>query len=176
MLNRRHWLQLWPALTGVSLIPSLTSASVPDSKTTWLDLQRQDERFLLDINTLSGWQQAAWLLRDATASATGVPDAKLLYLFAWAQRQLVKAGEPTVMIVSSGLRTASSNAATEGAAERSLHLPNQQGVFQAVDLKADPERLKLYYDLFDQVSGLGLGRYSTHIYVDTRGYDARWFG
>lgn len=175
-MNRRQWLKGSMVLSLGLSHSAFASTSSLGFERQWLDLQRKGERFLVDIRSEAGWQQAAWLLRDESAQTIGVPDARLLTLLAWGQAQLNRLGEPPVMVISSALRTPRTNAAIEGAAERSLHLPNQDGVFQAVDLTGSPERLGLYYHLFDQVQGLGLGRYSTHLHVDTRGYDARWRG
>ncbi|MDX1668567.1 MAG: D-Ala-D-Ala carboxypeptidase family metallohydrolase [Limnobacter sp.] len=182
-LSRRQWLAASTSVAGLSLLPagqlmanSLTNPLPNPHSPRWLDLQRSGERYLLNIADLQGWQKAAWLLRDESAQTSAVPDARLMAVLSWAQAQLDYAGQPRVMVVSSGLRTHKTNAAIEGAAEKSMHLPDDQGVFKAVDLLGSPARLDAYYELFNSIEGLGIGRYSTHLHVDTRGRNARWVG
>ncbi|MDX1670153.1 MAG: hypothetical protein R3194_12095, partial [Limnobacter sp.] len=98
--KRRQWLAAASSLVSLSLWPAgqlLANPSAP----RWLDLQRNGERYLLNIADSQGWQKAAWLLRDESAQSTAVPDTHLLAVLSWAQAQLEYAGQPRVMVVSS---------------------------------------------------------------------------
>ncbi len=172
-MNRRNMVKYSLAMgisSGIGL-PRVKAFAASDS---FLDLQRGDQRFRLNIFSEQGLSIAAWLLRDKREGAWGIPDPRLLQVLLWAQRELGLIGESRTMVVSSGLRTHKTNSGIEGAAQRSYHLPDQNGLFRAVDLVGAPNRLKQYAEIFETIPGLGLGSYSGHLHIDTRGYDARW--
>lgn len=170
---RRDFIKHLLAVSACFPVGSVT-AKVGGQSDSFLDLQRADERFRLNIFSEPGLQVAAWLLRDQREGVWGIPDPRLLHVLLWVQRELGWRGESRTMVISSGLRTHRTNLETEGAALRSYHLPDQNGLFRAIDLVGSQARLKQYAEIFDTVPGLGIGIYPGHIHIDTRGRDARW--
>jgi uncharacterized protein YcbK (DUF882 family) len=78
-----------------------------------------------------------------------------------------------VTVVLSGYRTRQHNAAV-GGAPVSFHLyrPGRQGV--AADVRCARGRPADWYELLDELSVGGLGRYADHVHVDNRRGHARW--
>ncbi|MBI1834661.1 MAG: DUF882 domain-containing protein [Burkholderiales bacterium] len=106
-----------------------------NSAPTVLWLQRGSDQVKFDYNTEQGYRIAAYLLRDIQAGKMAKPDWRMLQTLSWMQTWLALHGHHVVFEVLSGLRTPATNSRTENAAQNSMHLPDQQGIFRAVDFK-----------------------------------------
>ncbi|AMR78576.1 hypothetical protein A2G96_12950 [Cupriavidus nantongensis] len=95
-------------------------------------LRRGKDHARIDFATPEGYRAAAYLLRDVQAGFTGSPHPALLRLLAWEQAWLSAYGYTIPFVIHSGCRVASTNS-REGGVQNSRHLPNQMGVFRAVD-------------------------------------------
>ena len=105
------------------------SAQVP--AVLWLKRGQYEAR--LDYATEQGYRYVCWFLRDVQANVIGIPDWRLLQLLSWMQAWLAGYGHHVSFNIHSGLRTPITNNRTENAAQRSMHLPDRNGVFRAVD-------------------------------------------
>lgn len=140
-----------------------------------LDLQRAGQRVRLDVMTAEGYKAAAWMLRDIQANnQVGWPSPNLLVYAAHLQRALAQYHAYTVFHVTSGLRTRETNRRTEGAAQHSLHLPDANNQFHAMDLKPVGATLDQLARLAGSTSFGGVGRYESHLHLDVRTNPARW--
>jgi uncharacterized protein YcbK (DUF882 family) len=174
MLSRRDFVKGLAA--GVAVVTSASAMSqqigfVPYS----LDMQRNGERFLLDLRTREGLRAAAWLLRDIRAgNVVGLPNMDTLRLAAWAQAALAAQGTHSVFDIHSGLRTHATNLNTEGHHQNSRHLPNREMGFSAIDLNPIGINKEYFGNLIAQPKFGGVGWYSTHIHFDVRERPAYW--
>jgi uncharacterized protein YcbK (DUF882 family) len=140
-----------------------------------LDMQRRNERYRLDIRTDEGRNTAAWLLRDVRAGdIVGFPDIDLLRLAAWCQACMALNGNAIVLDIHSGLRTPGTNGETEGAAQKSKHLPDGFGVFYAMDVDPRGMDKESFGKMLADLKAGGVGWYPTHIHFDHRSLPAYW--
>lgn len=135
------------------------------SEPSFLWLARNGERARFNFSTPEGYRQAAWFLRDVRAGVVGRPNPNLLRLIAWTQGYLAVYGFDVPYDVHSGLRTPRTNQSTEGASRGSMHLPDTNGMFHAMDYSAKgltPNYLSglLAYPRFG-----GVGRYDNRNFV-----------
>lgn len=161
-------------LLGASALCALPSVALA-GQTAVLDLQRADQRFRLDVSTKQGYQTAAWLLRDIKANnQMAWPSMNLLLWASYLQQALAVMHRYTVFEITSGLRTPATNQSTEGAAQQSRHLPDQNNRFYAMDIKPLGASLDQLVSLADQTTQGGIGRYESHLHLDVRQHAARW--
>lgn len=133
VLGRRDFLRLVAgAATAVAVPPVF--AQTQQAWPLWLRRGKDEHRF--DAAQQDGYKAAMWLLRDVRAGAYGLPHPRLLYLASWAQSWLAAHSIHAVFDVTSGLRLPATNAAIEGAAQASLHLPTPDWYFFAFDFRA----------------------------------------
>lgn len=104
---------------------------------TILWLSRGSEELQFDYSTEIGYRSASYLLRDVQARKQGYPDWRLLQTLSWMQTWLAMYGHHVRFDALSGLRTRETNNRTENAARNSYHLPDERGVFRAIDFRAN---------------------------------------
>jgi len=99
-------------------------------------LVRSGQGGWINLDTEDGYKWFCWLLRDIRAGGKiGLPPKMLGYILSWMQTFFRTHGVSAPIVVTSGLRVKASNKQTEGAARNSLHVPDGNGVFRAVDIK-----------------------------------------
>ena len=103
-------------------------ASVP----TVLWLRRGKDEARVDYATPEGYRFVAHLLRDVQGRFVGTPHPRLLQLLSWEQAWLAAYGYVLPYNIHSGCRIQSTNA-KEGGVRNSQHVPDEGGVFRAVD-------------------------------------------
>ncbi|MFN9194735.1 MAG: D-Ala-D-Ala carboxypeptidase family metallohydrolase [Pseudomonadota bacterium] len=169
MMLRRQALQALGLCTAqlAAWLASPATARTPPARPSVLDLQRGVDRFRIDLQSDQGYQVAAWLLRDLRMQRVGRPDPRMLHLLAWGQAAMALHGHTTVLVVTSGLRTEGTHRITEGAARASLHLPDSQGMFRAVDLDPVGVHRNAWGMLMARLGYGGVGFYRTHVHVDS---------
>ncbi|GLC94842.1 hypothetical protein Tamer19_42500 [Cupriavidus sp. TA19] len=127
-------------------------------------LRRGKDQARIDFATPEGYRAAAYLLRDVQAGFTGSPHPALLRLLAWEQAWLSAYGYTIPFVVHSGCRVAATNS-REGGVQNSRHLPNQMGVFRAVDFSTR-EILAEYLGRLAYLAGQGgVGFYTQRDFV-----------
>lgn len=123
------------ALLGAALLPMLSRAQAPAidpdywnrPRALWLQRQQtgesvQEVYFADGQVQWAGYTRVCQLLRDVTANVAVQIDVVLLDALCGAQGYLRAFGVQVPWVVTSGHRTAKTNAATEGAAKDSLHV------------------------------------------------------
>ncbi|MCQ8895025.1 DUF882 domain-containing protein [Limnobacter humi] len=141
----------------------------------WLDVQRAGERYRMNLLQSDGYKAAAWMLRDVQADNTvGQPDTHLLLRLALLQRWVAEHYGYCVFDITSGLRMPNTNAATEGAAHQSRHLPGPSLRFRAVDFIPRGVDLSKVHTLALHMPQSGVGLYDEHLHLDVRPQSARW--
>lgn len=166
-----HHRRILLGATALSVLPNVTLAG----QTAVLDLQRADQRFRVDVSSKQGYQTAAWLLRDIKANnQMAWPSMNLLMWASYLQQALAVMHSYTVFEITSGLRTPATNQITEGSAQHSRHLPDQNNRFYAMDIKPLGASLDQLLSLASQSTQGGIGRYESHLHLDVRQHAARW--
>lgn len=165
MLSRREFLA---AMATSCLAMDKALASTPSSNAVYriptiLWISRGAESAQVDYNTALGYRQTAYLLRDVQAAKMGHPDLRLLQTASWMQTWLAMNGHHVCFNILSGLRTPQTNSRTENAAQNSLHLPDQRGVFKALDLRTKT------------IPSVYLGKLAAHLKQGGVGFYARDF-
>lgn len=139
MIGRRDFCRQMGVLVAAAVAcPERVLAVEPmrlDQAPPVLWLQRGGESYRMNYATPEGYQAVRYMLRDRRANQMGHPSMQLLRILSWTQAWLAGYGALTAYNVLSGLRIKSTNDATEGAALRSHHLPDAQGVFGATDVQ-----------------------------------------
>ncbi|MCR2747612.1 YcbK family protein [Limnobacter parvus] len=167
--------KLLAAFCTGALLPKLSWAGAPASSPLLLDLQRDGQRVRVNVLTPEGYRAAAWMLRDIKAgNVIGWPSLTLLVWAAQLQEALNTHHAYTVFAVTSGLRTQQTNRRIEGAAQHSLHLPDANNQFHAMDFKPLGATLDQLELIATQMPAGGVGRYSSHLHLDVRNSPARW--
>lgn len=87
---------------------------------------------------------------------------------------MAKYGAYTVLDIRSGLRTRAHNANVENAATNSLHIPDRQNRFSAIDVHPYDIDLQYFGDLVKTAKFGGVGWYRSHIHFDCRKKPAYW--
>ncbi len=160
---------------GASLLPCAGHTLASKPQKLFLDLQRDGQRVRLDVLSPQGYKAAAWMLRDIKAgNKTGWPSINLLVWAAQLQQAANEHHQYTVFAVTSGLRTPQTNRSTEGAAQNSLHLPDTNNQFHAMDFKPIGATLDQLQALTQGRKAGGVGRYDSHLHLDVRTSSARW--
>lgn len=138
-MNKREFLKLMGlATTGMACHMSARaqqtqSVYVPPNL---LWLRRANEQMQINYSTTEGYRALQYFLRDVRANRVGHPDFRLVQTLSWIQAWLALYGHHVCFNVLSGLRTFATNSTTEGAAQNSLHLPDERGMFKAIDYRA----------------------------------------
>lgn len=172
-MNRRQFLAGISSGLLVAHMDKLAQASTAPLYTL-IDIQRGQDRFQIDFSTQEGYQTAAWLLRDARANQTGLPNIEMLQLAAWAQVVLAEHHAYTVFKVTSGLRTHHTNSIVEGAARQSRHLPDHNGQFFAMDIKPVGVNIDQLAKILQYPAFGGVGIYNSHVHFDIREKAVLW--
>lgn len=176
MISRRKFVKAMCA--GVALIGSCKSfgqQDIDDEDPYVLDIQRNKERYLIDLRTAEGRTAVAWLLRDITAgNIVGRPNWDTLRLAAWAQACMAAHGTHTVLDIHSGLRLKSTNNRLERAVQNSRHLPDRNMNFWAMDVFPFGTNKDYFGRLLATPKFGGVGWYDTHIHFDRRPAPAYW--
>lgn len=133
-LNRRDFLRMLSGMAAMVAIPAMGSQSDPQAWPLWL--RRGGDEFRFDAKDPEGYRIAMYLLRDVQAGRYGYPHPRLLYLVSWAQAWLAMHSFHVPFDATSGLRLPSTNNRIEGAARASLHLPDPNWRFYALDFRA----------------------------------------
>jgi uncharacterized protein YcbK (DUF882 family) len=179
-LKRPDFLYGLAAATLAGMSPAAVRAAVPQAtrRVLWLRRAGTAEEivaaFCVDGRTVydPGYRQICWLMRDLQiAPAAGYVRVDIIEIEAlWElQQTLALQGIRRPLIVTSGYRSAQTNAATENAARNSMHC-----YAKAADLYVDGVSTR---DLFDacwsrSVSG-GIGYYPSHVHLDSG--SRRWW-
>lgn len=170
--RRRQWMCALPSV--VLLAPFACFSAEEGGEPRWLDLQRGDERFQIDLDTFEGYRMAAYLLRDVQSGRQGFPDLNLLRLAAWSQAVMAQSVAYTAFRVTSGLRTQQSNLQIEGAARNSRHLPDSQGRFFAMDVAPVGSQVEQLAGALVRAGFGGVGVYEKHVHFDVRETPVFW--
>jgi uncharacterized protein YcbK (DUF882 family) len=139
VIGRRDFCRQFGALVALAvarpeIVLAAGGSSTINQAPTVLWLQRRGESYRMNYSTPEGYQAVRYMLRDQRANVIGHPSWRLLQILSWTQAWLAGYGVATPYNVLSGLRIKSTNDATEGAALRSNHLPDENGVFRATDI------------------------------------------
>ncbi len=176
MLNRRDFLKaaLLATATPSLIMPEDIQASSPKP---WLNmtsmplyLKRGKDVARLDLREVGHFSTFRYLTRDVKANTIGYPDPDLAGLVSWIQAVVAtRRGVLEPFVITSGLRTKATNRAIEGAAQNSMHLPDERGVFRAIDLyspKVSPSEIA---ELAKAAREGGVGLYSSRgfLHIDT---------
>lgn len=153
--------------------PKRIEVEKPVSHPLWL--RRDKEVFRMDVATPEGYKVAQWVLRDVQAGRMGLPDMKLLEHISLAQVALARLSLLSRFDILSGMRTHATNNKTEGAAKSSLHLPDANGRFKALDFRARGFDAPFTAKLMGMVGMTGIGLYwdSNFVHADT-GRKVKW--
>jgi len=114
---------------------------------------------------IDGYRRMCYLMRDVRANATAAMDIDLMDMLCGLQRWAAHNGVSSVIALTSGLRTESTNAATEGAAKNSLH---KQG--RAVDFVMEGIRggqLGAMVSAYNTGGGTGIYLARNFVHADT---------
>lgn len=175
MLSRRDYLRLMGASAATLALPAWAG----DWGGGWpLWMARAGEQLRIDARTREGYEAARHLLRDVRAGGVkGMPDPWLLRALAQMQVWWAQYGHHVRLDITSGLRTPSTNARIEGAARASLHLPQANGVFRAVDFRPGSVdiRVAAQWARAAGIGGLGLYVDRDFLHADT-GRARQWTG
>lgn len=160
---------------GTCVLPISSHAVAGKPQKLFLDLQRHDQRVRVDVLSPEGYKAAAWMLRDIKAgNKTAWPSINLLAWAARLQQAAIEHHQYTVFEVTSGLRIPQTNRSIEGAAQHSLHLPDANNQFFAMDFKPIGATLDQLQALTRGRKSGGVGRYDSHLHLDVRTSMARW--
>lgn len=170
-MNRRDFL-VATTLSCCGIANGFAQNSLQPGKTyrtpTVLWLRRGNEQLQFDYSTAEGFRAASYLLRDIQAGVRGDPDFRLLQTLSWMQTWLALHGHHLVFDVLSGLRTPETNAKTENAAQNSMHLPDQNGVFRAIDFRTQDIPASYLGKLATLLRQGGVGFYTRNfVHLDT---------
>lgn len=175
MLGRREFLKYFGAGVAFASSGGAIASRAAQIEPCVIDMMRNKERFIIDIRSEEGLRIAAYLLRDVNGgNVIGIPDYNTLRLAAWAQAWMAKYGAYTVLDIRSGLRTRAHNAQVEKAAINSLHIPDRQNRFSAIDVHPYGIDLQYFGDLVKTAKFGGVGWYRSHIHFDCRKKPAYW--
>lgn len=161
MLTRRTFLKAVAASVAGAAGGVLAAPAESVAFASWpLWLRRNGEEFRFDAATTDGFAAARYLMRDIRAGGVvGYPHLVLLQLLSNAQSIFAAYGVHAAFDVTSGLRLPSTNAATEGAARASFHLPDPNGWFFAADIRPDKIDVEKAAGWFRYVGIGGIGLY-----------------
>jgi len=145
-------------------------------RTLWV--KRGHDEMLIDVYTQDGFSRFAWLSRDIRAgNIIGIPDPHLVRQVVWLQARLAQYGYHRPLVMTSGLRTKSTNESTEGAARASRHLPREkilfgqrrQMVFEAIDIELPGVPSSLLASVALEAKDGGVGYYGDdgHVHIDS---------
>lgn len=127
---RRDFLKLVVAGAATAVTAPVFSNDFP--LVLWA--KRGKDQARVDCSTPEGHSALCYLLRDVRANVKGHPHPALVRLLCWEQAWLAAYGVHAPFVFTSGLRMPATNASTEGAAQASHHLPDENYVFRAVDM------------------------------------------
>lgn len=175
MISRRDFLKAAVLATAAPalILPETTFAGLAPwqhMKDMPLHLFRNGEEFMLNLRQNGHFGSFRYATRDLKANVIGYPDPELAGLLSWIQAVVaIKKGKWYPFHITSGLRTKDTNNKTEGAARNSMHLPDKNGVFRAVDLYAPGISPKEIASLAKVAREGGVGLYSSRgfIHIDT---------
>lgn len=120
-----------------------------------------------------GYRRICFLLRDIRANQVADMDIGLINMLYGLQRWAGINGVSTVLHFTSGLRTSTTNAATEGAAKNSLHKDGRAADFLMEGIK--PAQLGAMVRTFNAEGGTGIYQARGFVHADT-GRSRVWHG
>lgn len=165
-MNRRDFLRFAAAsAVGTTLpLPALAS-SMPT--TLWIARNNPSEGLLLDLSSPTGIGHLHYLLRDIRANRQGFVHPQLVQTLLWLQAWLQHWGLHSPIVATSGLRVEHTNR-TVGGARQSQHLPDENGVFRAIDFHIPGAHTGDLARMLEwaQTGGVGLYLASNHIHLD----------
>ena len=132
-MEKREFLKKTLALVGSAALP--TTGFAETNPYTFLWLKRGEDSGWLDLATSRGYQAFRYALRDSQTGQMGFPPLMLGYILSWMQTFLRAYSVSTPIQVTSGMRLPGTNNKIDGAYRNSLHLPDKDGVFRAVDFR-----------------------------------------
>lgn len=135
-----------------------------------LYLVRGKETFKLDLRKVGHFATFRYITRDVQADRVGYPDPELGGLLSWIQSVIaVRTGSWQPLYITSGMRTRETNNNTEGAVRNSMHLPDRNGVFRAIDMHSNQVSPRQIASLAHLAEEGGVGLYSNRgfIHLDT---------
>ncbi len=181
-MRRSDFLYALVATAVAGMSPSAVAAAVPNAtrRVLWLRREGYGEEisvpFCVDGRTVyeSGYRSICWLMRDhQIAPAQGYVQIDIVEIEAlWeVQQALLLHGINRPLVITSGYRSAQTNAATENAARNSMHC-----YAKAADMYVDGISTESLFDTCwsRAVSG-GIGYYSSHVHLDS-GTRRWWVG
>ncbi len=155
-MNRRDFTKL--LLAAPALTTSTELFASENSLPTVLWGRRGGLEYRLDFFTAQGYRAVCDLLKDVQQNVTAHPDPQLLFALSWMQIWLAQRGHHHPYEFLSGLRTPYTNSRTENAAMNSLHQPDRNNVFRAVDfrMKDIPSEYMSHLAIYIQQGGVGI--------------------
>lgn len=134
----------------------------------WVYLLRDGQGGWVNLDSGEGYQAFRWLLRDIRAGQMGYPPPMLGYILSWMQTFFRNYGYSLPIHVTSGMRLPGTNAVVEGAARNSLHVPDANGYFKAVDIKVPgiPGEYLGRLAALSQRGGVGFYGDAGHTHID----------
>ena len=140
-------------------------------------MRRGNDEYRFDASTPEGYQAVRWLLRDVSAGKVGLPHLDLVRLVSFSQAWVAAHGIHSLYTVTSGLRLPETNSKIEGAALSSLHQPDKNGWFFALDFRAKGLTAEYTAKLMEAVGMGGVGLYWQREFVHGDvGRKRRWEG
>ena len=165
-MNHRDFL-FFAASAAVATALPLPAHAHQLPRTLWIARDNPQDGLVLDISTANGIAYLQYLLRDVRANRQGLVHPQIVSNLAWVQAWLGHWGLKAPIVATSGLRTEVTNREV-GGAHQSQHLPDNNGVFRAVDFwvpGANSEDVARMLE-WARTGGVGFYRSSKHIHLD----------
>ena len=186
MLNRREFLKSAMCATATGLLIPQSALAEQDRKPMpWLRMKampllasRNGQTFHVDFRQRGSWEYFRYLTRDVQADLVGNPNPSLGGLLSWMQMAIAQyTGKIYPFEITSGMRTRKTNQSVEGAARNSMHLPDENLMFHAVDFRARglPSQAIATLAWRAQEGGVGLYTDREFVHVDS-GRVRTWIG
>lgn len=166
-MERRNFLRCAGGLIAAAALPLPSHAIQRMDWTLWIARGEERDGAIIDVATQEGLAWLYYLLRDIRANRQGIADPAIVETLIWMQAWLKHWGLHAPIVVTSGLRTAQTNA-TVGGVRGSRHLPDQHGVFRAVDFYVPGVHTEDLARMLEWAStgGVGFYRASNHVHLD----------
>lgn len=166
-MKRRHFIRCLGGLFAGATLPLPYKAAQAADWNLWIARGDPTDGTIINVATQEGIAWLHYLLRDVRANRQGIADPTIVETLVWMQAWLQHWGLQAPIVVTSGLRTERTNAAVGGVLG-SRHLPDQRGVFRAVDFYVPGVHTEDLARMLEWAStgGVGFYRSSNHIHLD----------
>lgn len=158
-MNRRDFLKLTSAAVAGCTLAGASPWSFAQGSGWPVWMRRGDDEYRVDASTPEGYQAVRWLLRDVSAGKVGLPHLDLIRMISYSQAWVAAYNIHSLYTATSGLRLPETNDKTEGASKNSLHMPDKNGWFFALDFRAKGLTAEYTAKLMEAVGMGGVGLY-----------------